>query len=1310
MAMRGSGPRARSTVTVDVRTFGWDRAVLATLRHCTLTFEQVEATPLVALRELGKRDRLSLVGQFAAHQALLQFAGVVDGELQPDEWVVAQKRGADCRLIRVAGRRIGGEPMPILTIVQQFAAAVEAPPIDVLRQSSARADAVYGEIDSRLRADATADLRWFRAAAIGEIASPGVDVLRAILSETTGRYLADDPSCLASIRTATDELLTIGEGSSPLERYSGVASLRSVVASLDAMTETQIVERVIDIAKARRLVFAVVSSERLDPASRKVIDLLQASDVGVWLGETGTPVPETKWFAVAPRMSARHELEQRLRGIPRDLRAAKLQQFIAAPCFAAYLTDGVLPAPQMASPTSAIREPERSYLAAISLLGDTASITVAQQFLHQFSPGARLDDLVFDGVTRIDGEYFLFVSDDMREAAMQHIPAAARIGLARTAATLLESAGDSIAAAHLFFDCGDAAAGVRLLEAVDWTSHAETIRVLRAVRPDSLSAPLARTLAVALIEAGRYRDARDLLPRLEGHEREVVLAQIERRSGDYGSALARLERLPTRGFHDELLRGELLVLTGRLSDAASAYRNCRPLSADDRLLLGYYRAVLTLEMNETPARDWLQIDSVLCDYYASRFLMYESVNRHDAPSAIVHAQAATASARTTAQRIDATLDHLFALFTAGRWSEARAAALDALLIVDETQGDRAAGGILFMLAFLCADEGQVTHAEHLLSRLRQFYADVNDERRLLELTLITAALELSRGRFESALTSAEVILDANLSDQIREAAALIAEEASAAGGDRILRAQGTTANLELTDRFLLLRGRAAEIRRPFLRALAAWEHEGGATPEPKAGADRLLLMRAAIRRRDTSVADAIARELNLSLESGARADDAQLRTLQLAATRDFPFAPHDFAPAQWRFASRNRLGQWSEIGSLPPLGNGELDRIRESGAIDWVGCSDHEMLYLRGLKKWSDASRDALAALFRTRAEQYRLRRLFEQEKSAEPARQANALEGIIGQSPVMHEICDLVGRVARRDVPVCIFGESGTGKELIARAIHRQSLRRHKAFTAVNCAALPENLIESELFGAARGAFTGADRDRAGLIETSDGGTLFLDEIGEMPLTAQAKLLRFLQEGEFRRVGETTVRSADVRVLTATNRKLESAVEEGRFREDLYYRIRGVEVTVPPLRDRASDIPLLAAHFVAHEREKHRSGPSRLSAEAEAAFSSYHWPGNVRELQNAIRGAHAMAGEARQIELEHLPDQLRRVKVVRNTAGSYQDAVARFRRDLIEKSLAQVDGNQNQAAAMLKISRQALAYQIRELGILVTPPKRPRV
>jgi DNA-binding NtrC family response regulator len=473
--------------------------------------------------------------------------------------------------------------------------------------------------------------------------------------------------------------------------------------------------------------------------------------------------------------------------------------------------------------------------------------------------------------------------------------------------------------------------------------------------------------------------------------------------------------------------------------------------------------------------------------------------------------------------------------------------------------------------------------------------------------------------------------------------------------------------------------------------------EAGATGNPQLATvpEELFAFRCAVANKDEATARALAAKYDLLFDPAPEPAEVELRVLRAAAVREFPFQPHDF-DLPWCFATRNRLGQWNAIGSYAPPSFDHLD-----DAPDWLACSDRELLYLDGASRWTSDGRDAIAAIFRTRSENHRLRRLIEQDESARPARAA-AIDGIVGQSPAIREVESLVARVAKRDVAVCVLGESGTGKELVARAIHRQSPRRQKTFTAVNCAALPENLVESELFGHVRGAFTGADRDRAGLIETTDGGTLFLDEVGELPLPTQAKLLRFLQEGEFRRVGDTVNRSADVRIVSATNRKLDSAVESGTFRDDLYYRIRGVEVPLPPLRERGGDILLLASHFLAYEREKHRSGPSLLAQDVEAIFTAYAWPGNVRELQNTIRAAHAMAGESKEIEVEHLPERLRNVAPARVAAGSYQHAVTRFKRELIERSLLQVNGNQNRAAAMLKMSRQALAYQIRELGILV--------
>ncbi|HSP35530.1 MAG TPA: hypothetical protein VLU46_14560, partial [Thermoanaerobaculia bacterium] len=382
MAMRGSGPRARFPITIDVRAFGWDRAIVATLRHSTVGCETVDAVPLHSLRDPGKRDRLSLLGQFCAHEALLQFAGVADTAFDASEWAVVQKRGVDCRLVRTAARRATGDPVPILTIVEQFAHAVDAPPLDVLRQSSARAEAVYCDIDARLRSDATADLRWFRAAALGQIAAPGVDALRGLLIATTGRYRCDDPDLIATLRLAIDELIVIGDASSPLVRFSGI---RGLLPDVERLSEGEVVERVIEAASRRRSLFVVASTESLDAASRKVVELLQGAGAGVWIGESGTELPESDWFVVSPRLTVREELHRRLADIPRDARRAKLQQFIDAPCFARYLADGVLPTPQLASASASIKEPQRSYLAAVALLGASAPVAVAQSFLERFS-------------------------------------------------------------------------------------------------------------------------------------------------------------------------------------------------------------------------------------------------------------------------------------------------------------------------------------------------------------------------------------------------------------------------------------------------------------------------------------------------------------------------------------------------------------------------------------------------------------------------------------------------------------------------------------------------------------------------------------------------------------------------------------------------------------------------------------------------------------------------------------------------------------------------------------------------------------
>jgi DNA-binding NtrC family response regulator len=1269
MSMRGQPRRARARLTLDLRAFGWDRATVATLRHSTLPWqEDVDAAPLTGCADLGARDKLSLVAQFSAHQALLQFAGVPEGDCDPAEWAVVRKRGTDCRLVRTSARGATIDAPPALTIIQQFAEAISAPPLDTLRQSWGRADAVYQEIDARLRADAAADLRWMRASAAGEVAAPGVEGLRTLLAKPHARLRTADDSVVAALGVAaslgSEQLLLLGDEASPLQRYSALAPL----APREKRSESEVAEEFVERAARERLLLVIRNRERFDAASARVLDLLATTAAGVWItiDPAGADLPPTRPFVVAPRLAAGRAAAERGSGW--------LATFVQSDGFGRYLDDGALPDGGALPSLDALREPQRSYLAALALIGTRVPRALASAFLRQLGSDGALEGLVVGDVAALDGDPVSFASESVSEAAKQLIPAASRPSLCRVAAAVAEAAGDLRCAAHLRSEAGDAAQAAQLLERVRFDSAEETVRLLK---PQTALTPLLKQrLAAALLECGRYRDAREMAAGVD----ELLTARVERRTGDYAAALARLG--DATGDEPELLRAELLFLEGRYDEMARSLATCPP---DDPRTL-YLTALRANELGEPCAIE-------LPDgYLARRLAFYRAVSRSDLGEAAEQASASLSAAASLAERIDAALDRVFILFTAGRWSESRRAALETLAIVDETQGDRAAGGILFTLAYLAADDGQWAHASQRIHRLRRFYRETSDERRLLEVDLLSAHLELSRGRFDEAVRhAAAALLGAPLTPQMREAAALILDEVDwIEQRATTLRSTGASGNVELSRRHALLRARREGTRVEFTG--------------PTLNAEKLLRFRDALGRGERQTAETLAAELRIELV--ARGDELQaleLRILRDAATRPFPFAARDFAPLAWRFATRNRLGHWAEIGSLAPLASADLDANLAVPPNDWVAVSDRELLFVEGLQRWSGESREALAALFRTRGEHYRLLRVLEQEESTRELK-LEPIDGILGESPAMREIFALIARVARRDVPVCILGESGTGKELVARAMHRQSSRRAKAFTAVNCAALPENLIESELFGHVRGAFTGADRDRAGLIESSDGGTLFLDEIGEMPLAAQAKLLRFLQDGEFRRVGDTVNRTADVRIVSATNRKLESAVEEGRFREDLYYRVGGIEVSLPPLRDRVGDVTLLARHFLAAERTKHRGGASKLSEDAESVLLSYRWPGNVRELQNTIRAAHALAGDAPAIDLDHLPVRLRNATVVRNTAGSYQDVVVRFRRDLIERSLLQANGNQNRAAAMLKMSRQALAYQIRELGILVRP------
>ncbi len=313
----------------------------------------------------------------------------------------------------------------------------------------------------------------------------------------------------------------------------------------------------------------------------------------------------------------------------------------------------------------------------------------------------------------------------------------------------------------------------------------------------------------------------------------------------------------------------------------------------------------------------------------------------------------------------------------------------------------------------------------------------------------------------------------------------------------------------------------------------------------------------------------------------------------------------------------------------------------------------------------------------------------------------------IIGDGTAMTKLKSTIKIVAPTRTTVLILGESGTGKELVARAIHDASPRRAKRFVAINCAAIPGTLLETELFGHVRGAFTDAVRDKAGLFEDADGGTLFLDEVGELPIPLQAKLLRALQESEIRRVGDSTSIKVDVRLIAATLRDLSEEVAAGRFREDLYYRLNVLPVAVPALRDRAEDIPQLARFFAMRHAERHHRTAS-LSDVGIEALARQPWPGNVRELENVIERALVLS-DGPEIDVEFLGTGSERGGARKGQAGasavddqelSIKKATRSLEQDLIRRALEVTSGNRTNAAKLLEISHRALLYKMKEYGI----------
>jgi len=330
----------------------------------------------------------------------------------------------------------------------------------------------------------------------------------------------------------------------------------------------------------------------------------------------------------------------------------------------------------------------------------------------------------------------------------------------------------------------------------------------------------------------------------------------------------------------------------------------------------------------------------------------------------------------------------------------------------------------------------------------------------------------------------------------------------------------------------------------------------------------------------------------------------------------------------------------------------------------------------------------------RLKSENIRLKKAFQEDYD---------FRNIIASSPQMLDIFKLIEKVANYNTTVLITGESGTGKELIAKAIHYNGSRKDKPFIAINCGAIPETLLESELFGHVKGAFTDAVRNKSGLFEEADGGTIFLDEIGELPKELQVKLLRVLQEGELRKVGDSKSRKIDVRVIAATARDLSGEIKKGNFREDLFYRLNVVPVTIPPLRERQGDIPLLVNHFTVIYAKKFGRPIRGVNDEAMKYLISYPWPGNVRELENVIERA-VILEDADMIKSENLPFIKEPSAISHqpsaNTGFSIKKAEEAIEKELITKALEMTHGNKTKAAELLEISHRALLYKIKEYGL----------
>ncbi|MCE7942700.1 MAG: GAF domain-containing protein [Chlorobi bacterium CHB1] len=390
------------------------------------------------------------------------------------------------------------------------------------------------------------------------------------------------------------------------------------------------------------------------------------------------------------------------------------------------------------------------------------------------------------------------------------------------------------------------------------------------------------------------------------------------------------------------------------------------------------------------------------------------------------------------------------------------------------------------------------------------------------------------------------------------------------------------------------------------------------------------------------------------------------------------------ADEQWRNSESIILNRIQSVACVPlaikqkPIGVIYLDSIQQRS-----GFTETSVPFLNAFANQAAIAIENAQLYEALREENRHLRK---------QARESSAFEGIIGQSPKMKHVFDMMNSVLDSDATVLIQGESGTGKELVARALHYNGSRRDKPFIALFCGSLPETLLESELFGHKKGAFTGAIADKKGLFESAHGGTFFLDEIGDLSPNIQTQLLRVLQEGEIKRVGENQVRKVDVRIIAATNKNLAEAVKKSEFREDLYYRLNVINLFMPPLRQRAKDVPLLAHHFLRKYAVKNRKEIAGFTPEALDLLTGYSWPGNVRELENTVERAVVLA-KGTYLSTE----DLRLQEAARELFLPQGMTLEEMERRLVEKTLDEVDNNITHAADRLGVSRRWIHYKMKQ-------------